>query len=128
MFDYSFAANVLFRIFGDERFIGSDLAADSYPPIPLRRTIIYGGGWDLARRNLTSDSQEIVLRALEEGMFAAEHAFATVVGEQLSLAGLEEAFSGKGREHFKLLAEFGENELAAKLKPFSYARDDLQDS
>jgi len=124
VFEYSFSANVLFRLFGDERFVGSDLAADSYPPIGLRRRIIYGGGCDLARRNLTSDRQDIVQRALEAGMFAVEHAFATVVGEEVSVAGLEDAFSSEGQEHFKLLVELGEKEFAAKLKPFSYDRDD----
>jgi hypothetical protein len=124
VFEYSFSVNVLFRLFGDERFVGSDLAADSYPPIGLRRRIIYGGGRDLARRNLTLDRQDIVQRALEAGMFAAEHAFATVVGEEVSAASLEDAFSSKGQEHFKLLVELGEKELAAKLKPFSYNPDD----
>ena len=64
-------------------------------------------------------------RALKAGMFGVEHAFATVVGEEVSVAGLEDAFSSEGQEHFKLLVELGEKELAAKLKPFSYDRDDL---
>ena len=124
VFDYSFSANLLFRLFGDERFVGRNLASDSYPPIGLRRRFIYGGGCDLARRNLTSDRQDIVRRALEAGMVAVEHAFATVVGEEVSAAGLEDAFTSEGQEHFKLLVELGEKELAAKLKPFSYDRDD----
>ncbi len=124
VFEYSFSANLLFRLFGDERFVGSDLAAESYPPIALRRRFIYGDGCDLARRNLTSDRQDIVQRALKKGMFAVEHAFATVVDEEVSVAGLEDAFSSEGQEHFKLLVELGEKELTAKLKPFSYDRND----
>ncbi|MCJ7684141.1 MAG: hypothetical protein MUO68_07570, partial [Desulfobacteraceae bacterium] len=57
-------------------------------------------------------------------MFAAEHAFATVVGEEVSVAGLKDAFGSEGQKHFKLLVELGEKEFAAKLKPFSYDRDD----
>lgn len=124
VFEYSFSVNVLFRLFGDERFVGSDLAADSYPPIGLRRRIIYGGGRDVARRNLTPDRQDIVQRALETGMFASEHAFSTIVGEDVSGASLEDAFSTTGGEHFKLLVELSEKELVAKLGPFSYLPDD----
>jgi hypothetical protein len=123
VFEYSLSANLLFRLLGDERFAGSDLAADSYPPIGLRRRFIYGGGCDVAHRNLTPDRQEIVQRALEAGMSAVDYSFATVVGDEVSAAGLEDAFSSEGQEHFKLLVELGEKELAAKLKPFSYDRD-----
>ncbi len=124
VFEYSFSANLLFRLLGDERFVGRDLSADSYPPIALRRRILYGGGCDLARRNLTPDKQDIVQHALGAGMVAVDHAFATVVGEELSAGGLEDAFTSEGQEHFRLLSELGERELAAKLKPFSYDRDD----
>jgi hypothetical protein len=124
VFDYSFAANTLFRLFGDERFVGKDLVADSYPPFALRRAIIYGGGCELARRNWMSDQQDVVVRALEAGMFATEHAFTRVIGERLPAAGLQEALSEKGRDHFKLIAEFGENEFAVKLKSFVYERND----
>ena len=74
--------------------------------------------------NLTPDQHDIFKRALEEGMLAPEHAFATVVGEKVSPVGLEEAFSDEGREHLKLIAELGNSELAAKLKAFSYEDDD----
>ena len=57
-------------------------------------------------------------------MIAVDHLFGIVVGEEVSTAGLEDAFSSEGQEHFKLLVELGEKELAAKLKPFSYDRDD----
>jgi hypothetical protein len=127
-FDYSFSANTLFRLFGDIRFIGKDLTADWYPPIALRRRIIFGGGCHIARKDLPARSQAIVINALAEGIYATEHAFAMVVGEQPAVAGLKEAFSGKGREHYKLLAVLGEHELAAKLRPFAYTSDELIDS
>jgi hypothetical protein len=120
VFEYSFSANLLFRLLGDERFIGRNLAANPYPPIALRRRFIYGGGCDLASKNLTSDRQDIVQRALKAGMVGVEHAFATVVGEEVSAAGLEDAFTSEGQEHFRLLVELGEKALAPKLKPFSY--------
>ncbi|QDU44593.1 hypothetical protein Mal52_30780 [Symmachiella dynata] len=119
-FDYSFSANILFRLFGDMRFIGSDFAVESYPPIALRRSFIYGGGCDLVRKELTPDRQDTVLRALEAGMFAAEHAFSGATGEDVAVTGLEEAFSDKGHAHFKRLVELSDRELAEKLQPFSY--------
>ena len=36
-FDWAFAVNVLFRLFGDRPFAGIDLDLESYPPLALRR-------------------------------------------------------------------------------------------
>jgi hypothetical protein len=128
LFGYSFSVNLLFRLFGDSRFVGKDLSADTYPPIGLRRRIIFGGGCALARKNLPLNYQETVQRALQAGMVAVEHAFSTVVGEEVLADSLDDAFSSEGQEHFKLLVDFGEKEMAAKLKPFSYDQDNQSES
>ena len=39
IFDWAFAMNSFFRLFGDVRFNTSQLTANSYPPLPLRRTM-----------------------------------------------------------------------------------------
>lgn len=128
LLDYSFSVNLLFRLFGDKRFVGKDLRLDTYPPIGLRRRFILGGACALAQKDLPLDYHETVQQALQAGMVAVEHAFSTIVGEKVSAESLDDAFSSEGQKHYKLLADFSKNEMAAKLKPFTFEQLNESDS
>jgi hypothetical protein len=119
IFDWAFAMNLLFRLFGDVRFNTSQLATNPYPPLPLRRvmatTIAYGavmGQWNPTLK-------EKALHALQTAMKYSEHAFAAVLGEKISTEGLADAYSPLGREHHKCLMKYS-FELQKQLAPFSY--------
>ena len=123
LFDWAFSMNSLFRLFGDNRFNASDLTVANYPPLPLRRTMATVAaltgvieGWDPALKDVAG-------KALRLAIDCTELAFAAILGDGLSVAGLSDAFSPLGREHYKRLIDCWLGGLRDRLAPFAYELD-----
>ncbi len=119
IFDWAFAMNLLFRLFGDVRFNASQLATSSYPPLPLRRAMATEMAYNAVMSRWNPALKEKASHALQAAMKYSEHAFATILGEKISTEGLVDAYSTLGKEHRKRLMEYS-FELQKKLAPFSY--------
>lgn len=117
-FDWAFAVNTLFRLFGDTRFSGSDLNAEPYPPLSLRRRMAMDTALQLLAdafgEERKSDCQSILMSSVEttESSFAA-------VGADAAGGGLEESDAIPSREHIGRINSCWK-ELRDKLQPFSY--------
>jgi len=119
VFDCAFSVNSLFRIFGDIRFAGSDLTAASYPPLPLRRAMLALSALAAA----PADHKEMTKVTLRAAILAAESAFATITGESMSVAGMDDAFGPEGRAHMQRLADCWHGGLRDRLAPFAFEVD-----
>lgn len=118
IFDWAFAMNLLFRLFGDVRFNASQLVTSSYPPLPLRRAMATEIAGPVMER-WNPALKEKISHALQTAMKYSEHAFATILGEKISTGGLADAYSTLGKEHRTRLLEYS-FELQKRLAPFSY--------
>lgn len=119
IFDWAFAMNLLFRLFGDVRFNASQLVTSSYPPLPLRRAMATEIAYGAVMSRWNPALKEKASHALQTAMKYSEHAFATILGEKISTGGLVDAYSTLGKEHRKRLLEYS-FDLQKKLAPFSY--------
>jgi hypothetical protein len=119
IFDWAFAMNSLFRLFGDVRFNSSQLATNSYPPLPLRRAMATEIAYSAVMARWNPALKEKTLHALQTAMKYSEHAFAMILGEEISIGGLADAYSTLGKEHHKHLLEYSFR-LQKQLAPFSY--------
>jgi hypothetical protein len=121
IFDWAFAMNLLFRLFGDVRFNASQLVTSSYPPLPLRRAMATTTAYAAVMEKWNPALKEKALHALRTALKYSEHAFATILGEKMSAEGLTDAYSPLGKEHYKHLMEYS-FELQKRLAPFSYEK------
>lgn len=117
-FDWAFAVNTLFRLFGDARFSGIDLNAQPYPPLPLRRRMAMDTAFDLLVRAWGEQRKHDALHVLVSAVNATETSF-SAVGADSSEGGLKESDTTAAREHIDRIGEYW-NELCNRLKPFSY--------
>jgi hypothetical protein len=119
IFDWAFAMNSLFRLFGDSRFNSSELATTAYPPLPMRRAIATAMAclsviwWDQGLKDKAS-------KALNMAMHYTEGAFSMILGIDPSTEGLADAYSPSGREHYKRLMACWKGELRKRLAEFRY--------
>lgn len=120
VFDWSVSVNILFRLFGDVRFSRSELKNSNYPPLPLRRAMCEVAAFLLIQSNWDPSMQVAAREGLALGRHQTEHAFATILGEKVSVAGLRDAFSSSGHDHAIRLEEYWNSKLVEQLRPFSY--------
>jgi hypothetical protein len=117
-FDWAFAVNTLFRLFGDARFSGVDLSMQPYPPLPLRRKMAMDTAMHLLIEAWSEERRPDVSRVLLSSVENTEAAFAAV-GAGPSAGGLEDADAPTAREHISRINECWRG-IRSKLKPFSF--------
>jgi len=120
-FDLSFAVDALFRLFGDQPFVGLDLSKRSHPPRPLRRLLLMLTG-AMGADGLFAEPLEGVSRTIfGEAAVACEHAFSLVLGEERATTGMQEAASIYGREYVKWISQiWNQGDLSKRLEPFAF--------
>ena len=119
IFDWAFAMNSLFRVFGDVRFDSSQLATNSYPPLPIRRAMATATAYAAVMGSWNSALKDKTLLALRTATKYTEYAFATILGEKVAMEGLADAYSPLGQEHYRRLRDRFP-ELQERLVPFAY--------
>ncbi len=123
LFDCQFSVDLLYRLFGDISFAGSNLTAASYPPLPLRRAMLRLITLAFVQEAWGSDMKAVATAALQRSAIEVESDFAIITGECISTGGMEDAFSPEGRAHMKLLSDCWSGGLRDRLAPFAYELD-----
>jgi hypothetical protein len=118
-YDWSFAMNTLFRLFGDVRLAGSGITTSNYPPLPVRRRIAMA----TVIRTLLSPGEsddDPVAAAVGRGAGDAEAAFAAITGTTPSFEGLRGALGEEGRAHEQRLIDCWNGGLRDRLASYAY--------
>ena len=123
--DWAISVNILFRLFGDVNFSRSKLNKDDYPPVPLRRAMCEAVAYWAIEHMWDPQLKSIAEKALVLGRSQTEYAFATILGQEISINGLQNAFSKEGSDHAVLLEDYWNENLFRQLKPFSYEKRDM---
>ncbi len=105
LFDAVFSVNVLFRIFGDTRFAGTDLSTASYPPFPIRRAALGAYSAWYSQSAWGPEHMDATTVAIRYATLGADSVFATITGDSPSQEGIKEGISREGMEHYKLLQD-----------------------
>jgi hypothetical protein len=121
LFDWSFAMNASFRIFGDLQVQESDVSVSSYPPSPLRRFMATSHAIQFVMHGWNLSDTKVAANALKRGAIYTEIAFMKMMNQEYGGKGLA-AFSASGKEYAKKIAEYVDNTLAEKLEQFAYER------
>ena len=119
-YDWSFAVNVLFRLFGDKRFAGSDLDDRTYPPLPLRRRMAMDYASQLLLEHWGVENKDKISDAIDGSVKATEFSF-LAIGAAPSEGGLADAFSEDANQHIKKLHDVW-SKLIPKLLPYSHEK------
>lgn len=117
-FDWAFAVNTLFRLFGDPQFAGSDLTAQPYPPLPLRRKMAMETGLNLLVNVWGEERRQEARHALYSSVTETESSFCSV-GAGVGDGGFVETDTVSAREHINRIVDSW-TALRGKLQPFSY--------
>lgn len=117
-FDWAFAVNVLFRLFGDEVFTGADLQAHSYPPLALRRRLALDFAANTLLRKLGGEHRAMISRLLTDSVEETEKAFFEI-GAGKSGGGFQTAFGEEATKHTDMIRQ-RRKELLHTLRPHSY--------
>jgi len=117
-FDWAFAVNVLFRLFGDHRFADIDLDSVSYPPLALRRRLAMDFGFTLLLRNWGREHESKIFDALAGSIRTTEDAF-IAIGASSAKGGFDEAYADVGTQHVKRIVECW-NGLKPELERYSF--------
>jgi hypothetical protein len=97
-YDWAFAVNVLFRLFGDKRFSGFNLDLNPYPPLPLRRRMAMDYASHVLLKNWGEDHKDKIVNAIGGSVKATEFSFLTI-GADPPDGGLADAFSDDANAH-----------------------------
>lgn len=117
-FDWTFAVNTLFRLFGDPRFLGTDIDQQPYPPLPLRRRIAIDTTVGMLVTAWGAEQKVNAEQLLTSAVKATEDAYAAV-GADSPDGGLEETGSEVAREHIERIVDRWDK-LVPELKQYSY--------
>lgn len=122
LFDWSFAINAFFRLFGDSGVEGEEVSKSNYPPIPLRRfmAVFFADTW-VKHVWKPPENNETTLKAIKEGAEYTEMAFRTIMNDNSSGKGLD-VFGPLGIEYTGQIAKYVQTELAKKIAPYAYER------
>jgi hypothetical protein len=123
LFDWSFAMNTIFRLFGDKRFNPDDFARTHYPPLPLRRFMATLAAMQFVMEEWDPTLKDTAVNALKRGALYTEMAFLTILGEERGAIGMREAFSKEGAEYHDRLVQYRVSGLKNRLAPFAYELD-----
>lgn len=122
-FDWAFAVNVLFRLFGDKRFSGIRLESTSYPPLPLRRRLAMECGCRLLMENWGSEHEDKILGSVLGSIEVTEESF-LAIGAVPADGGFAETFSGEASQHISKLEDYWQS-LRPELAIYAYESLDL---
>jgi hypothetical protein len=127
LFDWSFAMNSLFRLFGDVRFTGASLPTVPYPPLPLRRMIATVEAYTIIKATWQPGLVEAAVAAFRRAIFDTETAFAAITGQEVSADGLGDALGPDGHAHVHALMDLLHGELRDRLLPYAYKQPKRQE-
>ncbi len=117
-FDWAYAVNVFFRLFGDKRFAGINLEIDSYPPLPLRRRMAMEYGFQVLLENWGEEYKDEIEFSLGGSVRVAESSF-LAIGAPPPEGGLLDSYNDDATKHLQCLRECWLH-LKGKLKTYSY--------
>jgi hypothetical protein len=120
---WCFGVHSLFRLFGDERFLGSDFTKAVYPPVRLRQFLASCTAEEYVTQK--SDRPElsgIFRREYAKAVVEAEKAFSLATGQAIAVTGFQEALSSEAAEHLSQLLAHWKNVLRPALLPFAYGQ------
>ena len=120
-YDWAFAVNVLFRLFGDKRFSGINLDLNPYPPLPLRRRMAMDYASHVLLENWGEDHKDKIEYAIDGSVKATEFSFRTI-GADPAEGGLADAFSDDANAHIQKIIHCWDD---IKQKLFKYSRETL---
>jgi len=117
-YDWVFAVNVLFRLFGDESFSGIALNKNLYPPLPLRRRMAMDYASMILLENWGNEHKEQIAAAIGGAVKSTEFCF-KALGAAPAAGGLTDAFSDKSNAHIQKIGECWD-ELRTELASHSH--------
>jgi hypothetical protein len=120
LLDWWISLNILFRLFGDVRFTRSALKNSNYPPLALRRFMCEMAAYAATTRFWDNTLAGTARNVFGAGRNECELAFATMLNEEPSVEGLQQAYSQSGFEHAIRLEDYWNNTMVERLRPFSY--------
>lgn len=123
LFDWSFAMNVFFRVFGDIKVHEADVSASSYPPEPLRRFMATLSAHHFICALLKAPDEATVvsmIEALKNGAVYTEIGFDKIMGHEYTPGGLEDAFSDRGFQYAMELEAYWMKTLWPKVRKFAF--------
>ncbi len=115
-FDWGFAVNTLFRLFGDPMFSG----VQPYPPLPLRRRLAMDSAIHLLTQAWGDKQIKLAREVILWAVLRTEAAF-EAVGADSSDGGLNDTNTPQSIDHTKRIAAAWQA-VESKLKPQSYER------
>ena len=117
-FDWAFAVNTLFRLFGDELFSHQDLESSSYPPLPLRRRMAMDFAFQTLLENWGKEHEETINTALTSSVGATELCFNSI-GAAPTAGGFSGTSTDDAQRHIEMLGDSWAA-LTENLRQFSY--------
>jgi hypothetical protein len=69
-----------------------------------------------------STLNDVTLRAQQNAVNQTEISFATILGQNISMKGIKDAFSPMGKDHNTRLINYWQRSLRELLAPYSYER------
>ncbi|WP_044256600.1 M48 family metalloprotease [Rhodopirellula sp. SWK7] len=117
-FDWAFSVNVLFRLFGDEKFAPADLVSSGYPPLPLRRRMAMEYACRVLMYHVGDKFDGSIKDTIVGSMASCEESF-TAIGAEPAKGGIESAFSDESTNHFHRLNGLWAS-MRAELQEYSY--------
>jgi hypothetical protein len=122
-FAWCFGVHSLFRLFGDERFLGSDLGNAIYPPVRLRQFLSACTAEEyINQKSDRTELQNIFTREYAKAIVEAEKGFSLATGDDIQVGGYQEALSREAAEHVAQLLAHWKNLLRPALLPYAYGR------
>jgi hypothetical protein len=103
-YDWLFAANVLFRLFGDKRFSKTDLDATMYPPWPIRRRIAMDHAANTLLRHWAEGTKELISETVMGAVKTSEFSFAAI-GAPPPEGGFADAFNEESTSHIRKIGQ-----------------------
>lgn len=122
LFDWAFAMNTVFRLFGDVRFDPATAGDPPYPPEPLRRFMATITAHQYVVHGWDAGLHDTAIRAFKKAALYTELSFMVILGQEWGAHGLR-AFGGDGVEHYLRLRDHWSQVVGPRVAPFAYERD-----
>jgi hypothetical protein len=127
LFDWSFAVNSLFRLFGDVRFSGTHAQVAAHPPLPIRRMMVAVTADKLTQSEADQTMESNLgkpgtnwVHTFRKAILETELAFMMITGQERSGFGLQDVFSRDGIDYANRLWSLWHGTMSGRLRPYSY--------
>jgi hypothetical protein len=120
MFDWAISLNILFRLFGDERFSKVDPMRAAYPSLPVRQLTCFATAIEAVDLAWDPNLKSAAKRALGMALRETEFAFATTLGEDFNGNPMGDYLSKADSEHLKKIGEYFVTTVTERLRPYAY--------